>query len=374
MVTTVIEREPGQDDEAPAPSPDAPVWPAPAPRNGKGHDAAKKRPSLTLDARTFVGDDEPEGEDLFSPLDWVVPRFVPRAALTVVGGMPKVGKTWFVLDLAIAVTTGQPLCGFWPVHKGRVIAILEEDTRRRIQRRLWRLARGRDMDPRALDGLRLAAMSGFRLDLDDMRSRLEAEIKEHGADLLIIDALARVHGADENDRTAMRAVTVPLQDLCAKYSVAVVLIHHFRKLGKDDDNRSPGELLRGSVDLWALSRSVVGLRRQSDVAGIVVDASGNDEEVEACSVVIESGENSCGKPTVRLVYRGPVADADLAAEAPRILALIQAAMPGGITGDALRKEAGGKGTRIDAVRDYLAARGQIHYGTATRRWRVQGPA
>lgn len=353
--------------------PNAPTQAAPTP-----HRPEQARRILTIEARAFVGDDEPDDEETVSPEDWVIPGLVPRAGVTILGGPPKIGKTWVTLDMGISVAVGQPFCGHWPTFKGTVFALLEEDTRRRIQRRLWRLARGRDLDPRALDGLRLNAMSGFRFDREDMLSALEAELAQHRPSLLLIDALARVHGADENDRTGMRAVTVPLQDLCGKYGTAVVLVHHFRKLTKDDEKRPAGEILRGTSDLWALSRSVVGVRRYTDMPGLVIDAAGNEGEIPPSTVVIESGQNERGKPTVRLVYRGEVAGANVGADAKAILRTLRAAGQGGLGTDALRdalkKEAKDENRkamgseRISAALEHLVGEAVIYRVSSRAPW------
>ena len=172
---------------------------------GNGQTRPEPTPVLPLlyDARTFVGEDEPDENDE-SPEDWIIPGLVPRAGVTFLAGLPKLGKTWLAVDLGIATSTGQPFLGH-RTYKSRVFALLEEDPKRRIRARMWRLARGRGLDPRDLDGLRLNAMIGFRIDSPEMIARLKAEIEAHHPDLIVIDALARVHGADENDRTAMRA-------------------------------------------------------------------------------------------------------------------------------------------------------------------------
>ena len=53
----------------------------------------------------------------------------------------------------------------------------------------------------------------------------------------------------------------------------VVMIAHTRKHGTEGGNSSPGHLLRGSGDLWALARSVVGVRLNKGVT--TIEAEGN---------------------------------------------------------------------------------------------------
>lgn len=51
-----------------------------------------------------AGDGEDEEE-------WLVEGLIPKRGLTILGGNPKTGKTLFVLDLWLAVSTGRPFFG-----------------------------------------------------------------------------------------------------------------------------------------------------------------------------------------------------------------------------------------------------------------------
>ena len=129
----------------------------------------------------------------------------------VIGGAPKVGKTWLALDIAVSVATGTPALGCFPVSQpGPVLLYGAEDA---------------PADLRA----RLAAIAAARgLGLGDL-------------DLGLIVAL----------RALQRAYQLAL---------ALVLIHHLRKYvgarGAD------GQALRGSGDLHARGDSNLYLRRR----------------------------------------------------------------------------------------------------------------
>jgi 5S rRNA maturation endonuclease (ribonuclease M5) len=277
---------------------------------------------LVCDVRTFVGEDEPSdvGD---SPEEWIVPGLVPRGCLTFLGGAPKLGKTWLVLDIALAIALGAPVCAQWPTYQAKVFVIAEEDPRRRIQSRLWWLARGRGIDPRELEGLFLAAMAGFRIDDPASVARLTAAIEAHRPDVIFVDALARIHGADENDRTAMRAVTLPLQELCARHGVAIVMVHHFRKAAIGDEQKRPGDLLRGTGDLHALARHVVGLTRPEQGGPLVLSAEGNYGSVEPTAIEITEGTDPAGRRTVVLRATGSASDAKSAGDEDRVLAVLR---------------------------------------------------
>ena len=55
--------------------------------------------------------------------------------LCILGGSPKVGKSWLVLDLCIHIAKGEPMWGF-PVTQGETLYLCLEDSERRIQERI----------------------------------------------------------------------------------------------------------------------------------------------------------------------------------------------------------------------------------------------
>jgi 5S rRNA maturation endonuclease (ribonuclease M5) len=96
----------------------------------------------------FIGKDEPDDDD---SEDWIIRDFIPRGEPALLVGPPKSGKTWALLDLAIAVATGTDWLG--GVQKntlgrpGRVLGVVLEDSLRRLGKRTWRLCRGRGIRP-----------------------------------------------------------------------------------------------------------------------------------------------------------------------------------------------------------------------------------
>ena len=79
-----------------------------------------------------------DGETLMDkrlpPTKFCVDTLLPQG-LCILGGSPKVGKSWMVLDLCVRVAQGTPLWGL-PTSKGDVLYLCLEDSERRIQERL----------------------------------------------------------------------------------------------------------------------------------------------------------------------------------------------------------------------------------------------
>jgi len=62
----------------------------------------------------------------FPPLRFVVPDLIPEG-LTLLAGKPKVGKSWMVLDIAIAVASGRYTLGNLKPEQGDVLYLALED-------------------------------------------------------------------------------------------------------------------------------------------------------------------------------------------------------------------------------------------------------
>src|SRR5215207_4661953 len=65
--------------------------------------------------------------------------------VTLLAGKVKMGKSWMMLDLALAVATGGEALGRIPVQQGEVLYLALEDNRRRLQGRIRKLLAGREV-------------------------------------------------------------------------------------------------------------------------------------------------------------------------------------------------------------------------------------
>ena len=74
----------------------------------------------------------------FSDIRWVVPGLIGEG-LTLLNGAPKIGKSWFVLNLAIAAAVGGCFLGLFKAEKTETLYLALEDTKRRIHNRLKKL-------------------------------------------------------------------------------------------------------------------------------------------------------------------------------------------------------------------------------------------
>ena len=73
----------------------------------------------------------------FPPMKWVVPNFIPEG-LSICAGRPKIGKSWLMLGVALAVARGTETLGEF-VEKRDVLYCGLEDGKRRMHSRTTKI-------------------------------------------------------------------------------------------------------------------------------------------------------------------------------------------------------------------------------------------
>jgi hypothetical protein len=220
----------------------------------------------------------------FPPIKWVVPDFIAEGC-TLLAGRPKLGKSWLVLDAALAVSSGGETLGR-TCEAGDVLYLALEDNRRRLQSRLRRLWPTGDAMPSRLR-MKTEWPSGA-----EGVSAIARWIKATpGGRLVIVDVLAMFRGATpargretlyEGDYMALKG----LQSLAMRTGVAIVVVHHTRKSGAEDD---PFEKVSGTLGLSGAADTTIVLDR--DGQGCTLYGRGRD--VTEFEVAVNFDKTSC---------------------------------------------------------------------------------
>lgn len=264
----------------------------------------------------FFGSEEPDDDDA---QDWIIRDLIPRAEPTLWGGPMKAGKTWAVMDLAMAVALGEGWLGRFKNtlgKPGKVLGLFLEDNERRLGKRLWELARGRSLaaglnDPQLQETLRISR-APLRLPDAKDQARLISEIKAWGACLVIVDNLTRVMLGDANSTRDAAAFTRAWSEIGEATGATILFLHHTKKANGGNDQREvdPFDQIRGSSDFGATARNIivtVPLRVDGELLAEVRMRGNLDLQTESFALGfqrIQVGD----RWQARLLNRGDVAD------------------------------------------------------------------
>jgi len=191
---------------------------------------------------------------------WLIEGLWSEEAVGIVGGEPKLGKSWLALDMAVSVAAGIPCLRRFPVTKpGRVLVYSGEDPHYVVQQRLENLCAAAGVNLPDLD-IQVITAPTLRLDLKSDGIDLEDTVRHLQPRLLLLDPFVRLHRADldENSCAEVAPLLAYLRELQRRHHLAVALVHHAKK---DAGRTRAGQALRGSGEFHAWVDSLLYLRR-----------------------------------------------------------------------------------------------------------------
>jgi len=179
----------------------------------------------------------------FKAIQYVVPGLFPEG-LTILAGKPKIGKSWLALDIALAIAGGRYMLGDIQPAQGDVLYAALEDNHRRLWKRIRKIMGSDALWPKSLT----LATRWRRLDaggIDDIKDWAKNAANPR---LVILDTLAGVR-PERNSRDTLydgdyKALR-ELHDWANEMGIAVLVLHHTRKMEADD----PIDTISGSLGL-----------------------------------------------------------------------------------------------------------------------------
>lgn len=192
---------------------------------------------------------------------WLIEGLWGAEAVGIVGGEPKVCKSFLALDMAVAVASATPCLRRFPVNRmGRVLLFAAEDALTTVRQRLEGICAAADLRLSELD-LQVITAPTLRIDLELDRDRLDDTVRVLRPTLLVLDPFVRLHRIDENVSAEVAPLLDYLRGLQRHHQTAVVLVHHARK---GAGHLRAGQALRGSSELHAWGDSNLYLRRSGE--------------------------------------------------------------------------------------------------------------
>lgn len=224
------------------------------------------KPNIELTASELIKKNYPSTK-------WIVEDMIPTGVSLLVGA-PKIGKSWLIMDLCIAIAAGGRALGNIQVDQGKVLYIALEDNFRRLQSRLIKRLQG----SAASEDLHFITQWP-RIDSGCV-DELKGWIKKHPeVRLIVIDTLAAIRPLPKKNEAIYisdYAVGAALLPIAAEFDIAIVLVHHTKKGETIDELES----VSGSTGLTGGVDNVLIMRRKRNENIGTLYITGRDIENE----------------------------------------------------------------------------------------------
>ncbi len=207
---------------------------------------------------------------------WAVPGLLPEG-LVVLGGKPKLGKSWLALNFAIAVASGGCTLGIRNIEPGHVLYLALEDGYRRLQDRLRKLM---GSQPGVIPGELHLARRWPRQDKEGLALLGEWLEGHRQARLVVIDTWTLFRALRRGGRGGSEiyeedyGAAVEIKGLADTYHCCIMLVSHCRKGAADDWQDS----LLGSQGLAGAADCTMVLQRTRGEHRAALHTTGRDAE------------------------------------------------------------------------------------------------
>lgn len=160
-----------------------------------------------------------------------------------ISGPSKAGKSFLLMELAIAITEGSKWLDF-PCRKGRVLYVNLEIDRASCIDRFMKIYEAQKLKPKHMGDLHLWNLRGKAVPLDKLVPRLIRRVQNQHFDAIIIDPIYKVITGDENSASDMAFFCNQFDKICADTGCATIYCHHHSK--GDLGNRNAKDRASGS--------------------------------------------------------------------------------------------------------------------------------
>ena len=193
-------------------------------------------------------------------IDWLVEGIIERGANGFFSAVPKGGKSWAAIDLALSLALGCDWLGFRVPQAVRVALISREDNPSLTGWRIRKTFGGKPCVAPSLIETNLYVNSRrespeLMLDNPEQMAELMAALKKLRPQFAIFDVFNVLHIADENDNQEMRVVLRQLSTIQTEIGCGIGVVHHYNK----SDQGSMTQRLRGSSAIAGWAEWLIGI-------------------------------------------------------------------------------------------------------------------
>lgn len=194
-------------------------------------------------------------------MDWLMPGVLAKDSLMFIAGLPGIGKSIVLLDLALRATVGEA-CTLGQFKKPLKVLYCDKENGESLMGDRIKLM----LATRAVDAARIEFSFDSKLSLTQNEGfrRLESLLESFQPDLVCLDSFVQfIEGADESSSVGMNSAIMKIRDLQRKFSFAVVALHHEHKgvYSAEVSNEQPNAgQMRGSGAIAGAADTVFTLR------------------------------------------------------------------------------------------------------------------
>lgn len=208
-------------------------------------------------------------QDIYSKKPPVIEGLLYQGTYLFVGS-PKIGKSFFMAQLAYHVSTGTPLWDY-PVKKGTVLYLALEDDYRRLQERMYRMF-GTDSTENLYFSVSSKPLG------NGLADQLSGFIREHpDTTLVIIDTLQKIREVDSDSYSYAKDYEIinQLKQFSDSWGICLLLVHHTRKQ-KSSDNF---DMISGTNGLLGCADGAFMLYKETRTSNkATLEISGRDQQ------------------------------------------------------------------------------------------------
>lgn len=201
----------------------------------------------TFDARYPIVPFDPDMKT--DPPRWLVRDIWQLGKINGVAGFEKSGKSRLMNWILVGMTKGE-VFGLQAIPR-KILYLCGEEQIQVVNSRIKIYAELQEVPMEKFE-VGFVEAAAMRLDLPKERRGLIEQVTNGGYDMLVIDPLRRVHGADENDSKQMSNIYNDIRKWSNRLNLTIVLLHHTPKINEDTDMTRIASWFRGSTDLPAI--------------------------------------------------------------------------------------------------------------------------
>jgi RecA-family ATPase len=200
-------------------------------------------------------------------VEWRINGFLPQGSIAFVTGITGVKRSFFLQQLALALTTGEDFLDYTIPEMCRVLMYEAELTKGQLKRRAERML---TIYPTTQD-LVFNNRYSLMLDRNDGCGLLIHTMQEKGIDVAILDPLYMLHTGSVSSEQDMMRILAPLETYCLEQGKNIIIAAHSTKIPEFEyrtirrsNRRASGGAVKGSSSqvqigayVWSLSDSLL---------------------------------------------------------------------------------------------------------------------